>query len=148
MRWTGGMCSMNLHRYYPVSRQWGVVICHAPVCPDPQGNTSLVDNVGKFNWKLVTLLIIHQFLPEANFGLRVLSLPACVCVCVRVSVNHSFVHAITHQPFKLGSLNLDQRCKRPWLRALLFCGMIDCDLQSQIELQSQNLPQIWNKNAS
>ena len=62
-----------------------------------------------------------------------------VCVCVCVSVNHAFVHAITHQPFKLGSLNLDQRCKRPWLRALLFCGKIDHDLQGQIELQSQNL---------
>ena len=63
-----------------------------------------------------------------------------VCVCVRVSVNHEFVRAITHQPFKLGSLNLDHRCKRPWLRALLFCGMIDRDLQGQIKLQSQNLP--------
>ena len=86
------------------------------------------------------------FLPEASFGLRVLSLPArvCVCVyvCVSVSVNHEFVRAITHQPFKLGSPNLDQRCKRPWLRALLFCGMIDHDLQGQIELQSQNLPNV------
>ena len=26
----------------------------------------------------------HPFLPEASFGLRVLSLPASVCVCVRV----------------------------------------------------------------
>ena len=28
----------------------------------------------------------HAFLPEASFGLRVLSLPASVCVCVCVSV--------------------------------------------------------------
>ena len=63
---------------------------------------------------------------------------ACVCVCV--SVNHEIVRAITRQPFKLGSPNFDQRCKRPWLRAPLFCGMIDCDLQGQIELRSQNLP--------
>ena len=84
--------------------------------------------------------ISQRFLPEASFGLRVLSLPACVCVCVCVSVNHEFVRAITHQPFKLGSPNLDQRCQRPWLSALLFCGMIDRDLQGQIELQSQNLP--------
>ena len=67
-------------------------------------------------------------------------LRVCVCMCVRVSVNHEFVRAITHQQFKLGSPNLDQRCKRPWLRALLFCGMIDRDLQGKIELQSQNLP--------
>ena len=64
----------------------------------------------------------------------------CVCMCVCVSVNHEFVRAITHQPFKLGSPNLDQRCKRPWLRALLLCEMIDPDLQGQIEPQSKNLP--------
>ena len=84
------------------------------------------------------------FLPEASFGLRVLSLPACVCVsvCVRVSVNHELVRAIIHQPFKLGSPNLDQRYKRPWLRPLSFCGVIDGDLEGQIELESQNLPHL------
>ena len=69
-----------------------------------------------------------QFLPEASFGLRVLSLSACVCVCmcvcVRVSVNHEFFRAITHQPFKLGSPNLDQRCKRPWLISYCFVGWL------------------------
>ena len=88
--------------------------------------------------------LMEWFLPEASFGLRVLSLPACVCVsvclCVCVSVNHELVRAIIHQPFKLGSPNLDQRCKRPWLRSLLFCGVIDSDLQGQIELESPNLP--------
>ena len=83
---------------------------------------------------------VHNFLPEASFGLRVLSLPASVCVCVRPCVNHELVRVITHHPFQLGSPNLDQRCKRPWLRSLLFCGTIDRDLQGQIELQSQNLP--------
>ena len=82
------------------------------------------------------------FLPEATFGLRVLSLPACVCVyvCVRVSINHEFVRAITHQPFKLGSPNVDQRCKRPWLRALKFCVTFDRDLQGQIELKVRIYP--------
>ena len=80
-----------------------------------------------------------EFLPEASFGLRVLSLPASVRPSVSPSVT-KFVRAITHQPFKLGSPNLDQRRKRPWLRSLLFCGMIDHDLQGQIELQSKNLP--------
>ena len=68
---------------------------------------------------------------------------ACVCPSVRPSVRLSitkFVRAITHQLFKLVPPNLDQRCKRPWLRSLLFCGTIDRDLQGQIELQSQNLP--------
>ena len=79
-----------------------------------------------------------RFLPEASFGLRVLSSPASVCVCVRVCVcvslcvNHLLVRAITRDPFKLGSPNLDQRCKRPWLRSLLFLGVIDHDLQGQI----------------
>ena len=78
---------------------------------------------------------------------------ACVCPCVRPSVRTSvtnFVRAITHHPFKLGSPNLVQRCKRPnlvqrckrpWLRSL-FCETIDLDLQGQIELQSQNLPHV------
>ena len=62
---------------------------------------------------------------------------------VRPSVRPSvtkFVRAITHHPFKLGSPNLDQRCKTPWLRSLLFWGAINLDLQGQIEGQSQNLP--------
>ena len=83
-----------------------------------------------------------SFLPKASFGLRVLSLPASVCVCVcvclsvclsvRLCVNHLFVRGITRDLFKLGSPNLDQRCKRPWLRSLLFWGAIDPDLQGQI----------------
>ena len=63
---------------------------------------------------------------------------ACVCPSVSPSVT-KFVRAITHQPFKLGSPNLDQRCKRPWLRSLLFCGTFNRHLQGQIQSQSQNL---------
>ena len=65
-------------------------------------------------------VIMIWFLPEASIGLRVLSLP----VSVRPSVT-KFVRVITHHPFKLGSPNLDHRCKRPWLRSLLFWGVID-----------------------
>ena len=63
-----------------------------------------------------------------------------VCPSVRVCGNHLLVRAITRHPFKLGSPNLDHRCKRPWLRSLLFWGVIDLDLQGQIKLQSQKLP--------
>ena len=42
------------------------------------------------------------------------------------------VRAITRDPFKLGSPNLDQRCKRPLLRFHLFCGLIGIDIQGQI----------------
>ena len=55
-----------------------------------------------------------------------------VCVCVRPCVNHELVRAITHDPYQLGSPNLDRKCKRPWLRSLLFWGVIDLDLQGQI----------------
>ena len=47
------------------------------------------------------------FLPEASFGLRVLSLPASMCLCV----NQLFVCTITQDPFKLGSPNVEHRCK-------------------------------------
>ena len=69
------------------------------------------------------------FLPQGLFwplGIVVACVYVCVCVCV--SVNHELVPAIIHRPFKLGSPNLDQRCKRPWLRALLFSGAIHLDL--------------------
>ena len=63
----------------------------------------------------------------------------CVCVSVCMCVNHEFVHAITLHPFKLESPNLKHRCKTPWLRSLLFCGVIDLDLQGQIELENRIL---------
>ena len=58
------------------------------------------------------------------------------CRCLRrsvcVGVNHGFVHAITCHLFKLESPNLNQKCKTPWLRSLLFCWVIVLDLQGQI----------------
>ena len=76
-----------------------------------------------------------SFLPEASFGLRVLSLPASVCLCVCMCGNHVLVRTITHHRFKLGSPNLDQGCKVPWLRHLLFLEAIDLGLQGQILLK-------------
>ena len=66
---------------------------------------------------------IGSFLPEASFwpsGIVVACVCVCVCVSVRLCVNHLLVRAITRDLFKLGSPNLDQRCKRPWLRSLFF----------------------------
>ena len=95
-----------------------------------------------------------EFLPEASFGLRVLSSPASVCLCI----NHLLVHMITHLPLKLESPNLEHRCKRPWLNSVFFCfffylfiylfffwgggGGIDLDLQDEIKLESRILPNI------
>ena len=50
-----------------------------------------------------TRRLMNRFLPEASFGLRVLSSPASVCVRVCMCVNHLLVRAITRDPFKLGS---------------------------------------------
>ena len=88
-------------------------------------------------WKIYwtnSRIELRLSLSEASFGLRVLSLPASVCVsvCLYVCVNHEFVRAITLHPFKLESPNLKRRCKTPCLRSLLFCGVIDLDLQGQI----------------
>ena len=82
------------------------------------------------------------FLPEASFGLWVLSLPASVCVYVCVCGNHLLVctsvcAVITCHPFKLVTPNLDQKSKTPWLRSLLFLGLIDLELPGQIQLQSK-----------
>ena len=70
--------------------------------------------------------------PVLAFGYyRCLRLSVCVfvhpsiCVCGK----HLLVRAITHHPFKLRSPNLYQMCKRPWLRSLLFLGVIDLDRQ-------------------
>ena len=62
---------------------------------------------------------------------------ACVCVCVCQSwvclrdILSSVQGWIT---------NLDQICKRTWLRSLLFFGFIDCDLQGQIQLKVKIYP--------
>ena len=69
----------------------------------------------------------------------------CVCVCVRVCVslcvNHLLVSAITRDPFKLGSPNLDQWCKRPWLRSLMFFwGQLTLTFKVKFNLKSKILP--------
>ena len=58
-----------------------------------------------------------DFLPEASFGPRVLSLPASVCVCVRQS---RVCPRDNLSPIKARITKLDRRCIRPWLRSILF----------------------------
>ena len=62
----------------------------------------------------------------------------CVRVFMRPSVsvciNHEHVRTITYHPFKLGSPNLDQRCKKPWFRFPLLWGLIDLDHHGQANL--------------
>ena len=91
--------------------------------PSGAGPSGLPNHLTKrAGWVFMVLL------PEASIGLRVLSLPESVRPSVSPSVA-KFVRMINHHPFKLGSPNLDHRCKSPCLRSLLFC---DLDLQGQI----------------
>ena len=66
----------------------------------------------------VCLYVRHTFLPEASFGLRVLSLPACV----RVSVNHELISAITRHNFQLKSPNWDQKMQNILLKVPIVLG--------------------------
>ena len=49
-----------------------------------------------------------------------------------------FVSAITDHLFKLGSPNLDQQCKGPWLRPILYCGVI-----AYSKLEVRKLTPFW-----
>ena len=94
---------------------------------------NVITNENHSEINLVIIFTRGQFWPS---GIVVACVCVCVCVCVCLSVclcvNHLLVRTITRDLFKLGSPNLDQRCKRPWLRSLLFWGAIDLDLQGQI----------------
>ena len=115
-------------------------VAHNDLWPWPISSRSLGLDIENRVRSVASTVLDGFFLPEASFGLRVLSLPASVCVCVCLCVNHLLFRAIIRDLFKLGSPNLDKRCKRPWLRSLLFWGAIDLDLQGQISLQTQNWP--------
>ena len=74
----------------------------------------------------------QTFLPEACMAIGYY---CCLRLSVRPCVNHLLVCAITQDPFKLGSPNLNHRYKRPWLRSLLFC---DWPLPSRSKLSSKS----------
>ena len=64
-----------------------------------------------------------HFFTTGDFALRILLLSAsvCVCVCLCVSLNHEVVHAVTHDPLKLGSQNLEQRSLNRFMK-VPFCA--------------------------
>ena len=57
----------------------------------------------------------------------------------KVKLNLKVEFYLTVDLFKLESPNLDEKCILVWLRCLLFCGLIDLDLQGQIKHESPNL---------
>ena len=90
---------------------------------------------------LLSCIITFAFYPWPVLPLgycRCLCLSICLSVCLSISLCVNPTK--TCDPFMPGSLNLDQRCKTPWLRSLLFLEMIDLDLKGQILLKNRNLP--------
>ena len=77
---------------------------------------------------LIFTAVIGRSSANSFYPRPVLAFGYCRClrlsVCVRPCVIHKLVRVITHHPFQLGSPNLDQRCKRPWLRSLIFVGRL------------------------
>ena len=132
IHYTGKMLCMELtdakRRYYvtPLFDR-----CHTPNDLWVYTRERYVDSL---KWRLRRI----NSLPDASFGLRVLSSLTSVTPCLRVyvyvyaCVNPELVRAIAYHPFKLGSPNLDHMRKIPWLRSLLFCRAIDLDLQGEI----------------
>ena len=116
---------------------WGVVhhLTWYFICE----NVWLVLINGKYNHLLTYFVSLSCFITGGMFWAFAIVV-ACVCVSVSLCVNHLLVGAQTRNPFKQRSQNLDQWCKTPRLRSLLFCGMIDLDHQGQISLKTANLP--------
>ena len=76
-------------------------------------------------WQCLPLSCVLRFVTRGQFwpsGIVVACVCLSVCPSVRVCGKHLLVRAISHHPFKLVSLNLDHRCKRPWWRSLLLWG--------------------------
>ena len=86
-----------------------------------------------------TIFTRGQFWPS-GIVVACVCLCVCMCVCVCVSVNHELVWAIIHQPFKLGLPNLDQRCKRPWLRNLLFLAQLTLTFKVKLNFKVKIYP--------
>ena len=91
--------------------------------------------------------IYYLFISEKSSKILAFGYCRCLrlfmCVCVRPCVNHELGRAITHDPHQIGSPNLDHRCKRPWLRSLLFLGVIDLDLHGQILSSKSKFTPFW-----
>ena len=82
-----------------------------------------------FNWDHKESIHFIRFYPRPVLAFGYCCwLRLSVCVCG----NHLLVRAITCHAFKLESPNLDHKSKTPWLRSLLFWGVIDLELQGQI----------------
>ena len=106
-----------------------VCVCHSLACP--RDNSGPVQaRITKFGPKMQKTLVK---VPIVLGGQLTLTFK------VKFNLPHfELVRTITHCPFKLGSPNLDLKCKIAWLRSLLFWVAIGRDLQGQIWLKKWN----------
>ena len=68
---------------------------------------------------------------------------AWYCRCLRPSISPSIRHQVCprdNSTPKLGSPNLDHRCKRPWLRSLLFWGWLTLTFKVKFNFDSKFTP--------
>ena len=94
------------------------------------------------NWSYGPETAILGFYPRpvlAFWYCRCLRLSVCASVCA-VIMSHEFVRALTHHPFKLWSPYLDHRCKRPWLRSLLFWGWLTLTFKVKFNFKVEIYP--------
>ena len=106
-------------QWSPFQSSWGAV----------PSKYSLISNMGlKSLWssKLTCMSDLYFIYILSNFYTRpVLAfgychpLRLCVCMCGSLCVNYLLVCALTQDPFKLGSPNLDQRCKTTWFKVTI-----------------------------
>ena len=86
------------------------------------------------------LIVLHQFSPEASFVLRVLSLPASVCLCIRMYVYHSLVCPHDNSgPVQARINKFGPTMLNTLVKVSLVLRVIDLDLQGQIKLENRIL---------
>ena len=76
-----------------------------------------------------------MFLHEASFGLRVLLLPAFVCVCVCVCICARQLRACLRHNWsrvQAKTTKFGQKVQNNLVKVLLFWGVVDRDLKCQI----------------
>ena len=121
-------------------REWSVVSAWLRIWAQPRNPCQSHNSASASTWKCrISVWISGTKIIPSNQKISVFTrgqfwppgiVVACVCVCV--CIIHLLVRTITRHLFKLGSPNLVQRSKTPWLRSLLFWGAIDLYLQGQI----------------
>ena len=108
-------------------------VCQSLACPRDNSGT-IQARITKFGPKMQKTLAKVPII----LGAIDLDLQGQILLKSQNLTHFELVRTITHYPYKLGSPNLDQRCKIAWLRSLLFWMAIDLDLQGQIWLKKSN----------